>query len=222
MGRAPRADEAGGIYHALNRGNAKQPFFFKDADYEAFERIIVEGLEKFPVDLLAYQWMNNHWHMVLSPHEDGGMGAFLGWVTLTHTQRHHAHYGTVGLGHVYQGRFKSFPIEGNSHLHVVCRYVERNALTANLVARAEAYRWGSLSNWLNGGSPINLAVWPVRRLTNWVERVNAALTEKELEALTRSMKRGVPFGSQSWVASTIERCGLESTIRPQGRPKKLS
>ena len=76
MGRAPRADEAGGIYHALNRGNAKHPIFFKDADYEAFERIIAEGLGKFPVELIAYQWMNNHWHMVLSPNEDGGMGEF--------------------------------------------------------------------------------------------------------------------------------------------------
>jgi putative transposase len=222
MGRAPRADEADGIYHALNRGNAKQPIFFKEADYEAFERIIVEGLEKFPIDLLAYQWLNNHWHMVLSPHEDGGMGAFLRWITLTHTQRFHAHHGTTGYGHVYQGRFKSFPVEGDAHFHVVCRYVERNALTANLVKRAEAYRWGSLWNWLNGNSTIKLAVWPVRRLPKWVERVNEALTEKELAALARSVTRGVPFGSERWTAETVKRCGLESTIRPHGRPKKLA
>ena len=78
MGRTLRADEAGGIYHALNRGNGRQPIFFKDEDYEAFERIVAEGLEKFPVDLIAYQWMNNHWHMVLCPQVDGGMSAFLG------------------------------------------------------------------------------------------------------------------------------------------------
>ena len=77
MVRALRADEAGGIYHALNRGNAKHPIFFKDADYETFERIIAEALEKFSVDLIAHQWMNNHWHMVLWPHEEGGMGKFL-------------------------------------------------------------------------------------------------------------------------------------------------
>jgi len=222
MGRAPRADEAGGIYHALNRGNAKQPIFFKDADYEAFERIVVEGLEKFPIDLLAYQWMNNHWHMVLSPHRDGGMGAFLRWITLTHTQRFHAHHGTTGFGHVYQGRFKSFPVEDDAHFHVVCRYVERNALTANLVQRAEAYRWGSLWNWLNGDSSIQLAAWPVRRLPKWVDRVNEALTEKERTALTRSVTRGVPFGSEQWIAETVKRCGLESTIRPKGRPKKIA
>ena len=64
MPRQPRADEAGSIYHALNRGNARNRIFFKDGDFEAFERIIAEGLKKFPVNLLAYQWMENHWHMV--------------------------------------------------------------------------------------------------------------------------------------------------------------
>ena len=141
MPRSPRADEAGSIYHALNRGNARNPIFFKREDYEAFERLIAEGLEKFEVDLIAYQWMNNHWHMVLSPRVDGGMSRFIGWITLTHTQRYHAHHRTTGYGHVYQGRYKSFPVQDDDHFHVVCRYVERNGLRANLVKRAEQYRW---------------------------------------------------------------------------------
>ena len=199
MGRPPRVDFSGGLYHALNRGNAKNPIFFKEEDYAAFERIVVEGLAKFPVDLFAYQWMNNHWHMVLSPRDDGGMGAFLGWVTLTHTQRYHAHHGTTGWGHVYQGRFKSFPIQDDDHFLVVCRYVERNALTAGMVNRAEDYRWGSLHNWFGSDSRINLSPWPVRRFPNWVARVNAALTDKELDALKRCENRGTPFGNNDWV-----------------------
>ncbi len=222
MGRAPRADESGGIYHALNRGNARHPIFFKDADFEAFERIIVEGLQKFSVDLIAYQWMKNHWHMVISPHVDGEMSAFLGWITLTHTQRYHAHHGTTGYGHVYQGRYKSFPVQDDDHFHVVCRYVERNALTANLVKLAEDYRWGSLYNWWGGASPIELATWPIRRLPRWVARVNQALTDKELKALRYSVKRGLPSGDENWTADTVKRLGLESTVRPQGRPKKLT
>ncbi len=222
MGRSPRADEGGGIYHALNRGNARHPIFFKDADYEAFERIVAEALQKFSVDLIAYQWMENHWHMVLSPRVDGQMSAFLGWITLTHTQRYHAHHGTTGYGHVYQGRYKSFPVQDDDHFHVVCRYVERNALTANLVALAEDYRWGSLCNWLGGASPIELARWPVRRLPKWVARVNLALTAKEFEALRHSVKRGLPYGDETWTADTIKRLGLESTLRPQGRPKKIT
>jgi putative transposase len=208
MGRPPRADEAGGIYHALNRGNARHDIFFKDADFEAFERLIAEGLEKYPVDLIAYQWMSNHWHMVLSPQVDGAMSAFIGWITLTHTQRYHAQHGTTGYGHVYQGRYKSFPVQDDDHFHVVCRYVERNALTAKIVKRAEKYRWGSLWNWLGGESPIELAPWPVRRLPRWVARVNAALNKKELEALRHSVQRSVPFGDEQWRAETAKRLGL--------------
>ncbi|MCP4477091.1 MAG: hypothetical protein GY818_03265 [Planctomycetaceae bacterium] len=220
MGRAPRVDEAGGIYHALNRGNARHDIFFKDEDFEAFERIIAEGLEKFPVDLIAYQWMKNHWHMVLSPQEDGGMSAFVGWISLTHTQRYHAHHRTTGYGHVYQGRFRSFPVQDDEHFHTVCRYVERNALTAKTVKCAEKYRWGSLYNWLGGNSPIDLATWPIRRQSRWVERVNAALTDKELKALRHWGKRGRPYGNEKGTRETVKEHGLESTMRPQGRPKK--
>ena len=219
MGRAPRADEADGIYHALNRGNARHDIFFKDSDFEAFEGIVSEALEKFPVDLIAYQWMSNHWHMVLSPREDGGMSAFVGWITLTHTQRYHAHHGTTGYGHVYQGRYRSFPIQDDDHFLTVCRYVERNALTANMVEKAEQYRWGSLYNWLGGDSSVALSSWPVKRLPRWVERVNEPLTEKELASIRHCVKRGKPYGDESWTDKMVKRFGLESTLRPQGRPK---
>ena len=87
MGRAPRADIAGGIYHALNRGNARHDIFFKPENFEAFDRIVAEALSKFSFKLIAYQCMKNHWHMVLLPQTDGGMGSFIRLITLTHTHR---------------------------------------------------------------------------------------------------------------------------------------
>ena len=174
------------------------------------------------MDLIAYRWMANHWHMVLSPEADGGMGDFIPWITLTHTQRYHDHHRTTGYGHVYQGRFRSFPVQDDDHFHTVCRYVERNALTANVVERAEDYRWGSLHNWLGGDSPIKLATWPVRRLPRWVERVNTALTEKELKAIRHCVNRGKPYGNEKWTTKTVKKHGLESTVRPRGRPKKFA
>jgi len=179
MPRPPRADEAGGIYHALNRGNARDDIFHKAGDYEAFEKVLAEGLQRCPVDLFAYQWMPNHWHMVLRPRESGAMSKLLYWVTMTHTARYHAHYHTTGEGHIYQGRYKSFPVQGDDHFHVVCRYVERNALAAGLVARAEQWRWGSLWNWCGGKSAVKLSPWPIGRLPGWVDRVNAVLSEAE-------------------------------------------
>ena len=221
MPRPKRADEAGAIYHALNRGNARTPIFHKDGDFLAFERILAEGLEQFAVSILAYQLMPNHWHLVLQPHQDGEMSAFLRWVTATHTMRYHAHYHTSGEGHVYQGRYKSFPVQNDEHFHTVCRYVERNALRAGLVERAELWRWGSLWRWIQATEPAPklLAPRPIPRLPYWVDRVNAAMGEKELEAIRRCIRRGSPLGDPSWVESTVQRLHLESTLRPRGRPR---
>ena len=221
MPRPPRADEAGAIYHALNRANARRMIFLKEGDYEAYERIIVEGLAQYPVDLFAYQWMPNHWHMVLSPREDGAMSKFLYWTTMTHSARYHAHYQTSGEGHLYQGRFKSFPIQDDDHFHVVCRYVERNAMAAGFVSRAEQWRWGSLWNWCGGDSQINLAWWPIPRPAKWVERVNDPLDQKAERNVGQCIRRSSPFGEQGWVESTARRLNLESTIRPRGRPRKF-
>ncbi len=64
--------------------------------------------------------------------------------------RWHAHYHTEGTGHLYQGRFKAFPIEADEYLLAVLRYVERNALRANLVDRAEDWEYGSLWRMVHG------------------------------------------------------------------------
>lgn len=221
MPRPKRADEANGIYHALNRANARGEIFKKPEDYDAFERILGEGLQRYPCRILSYQLMPNHWHFVLQPAEDGAMSNFLRWVTLTHTQRYHAHYGTSGEGHVYQGRFKSFPIQDDDHFWVVARYVERNALRANFVSRAEDWKWGSLHRWLQHpeANPKLLSQWPLSRLPNWISRVNEPLTESEIKAVRWSVKKGSPFGEETWVESIARRLDLESTLRPRGRPR---
>ena len=221
MPRAPRADEAGGLYHALNRGNSRAAIFRKEADYEAFERILSEGLARYPVQLFCYQLMPNHWHLVLRPTQDGEMSRFLRWVTATHTMRYHAHYHTSGTGHVYQGRFKSFPIQDDAHFLTVCRYVERNALRAELTARAEDWRWGSLWRWQQSVEPVPalLSPWPIPRSPHWLARVNEPLTDRELIALRRSAQRGSPFGDSAWIESTAQRLGLAPTINPRGRPQ---
>jgi len=122
----------------LNRAVARLPLLQKEADYEAFERVLLEALDQQPIRVLGYCLMPNRWHFVLWPDTDGQLTAFLRWLTHTHTMRWHTHYHTTGTGHLYQGRFKAFPIEDDDHYLTALRYVERNALRANLVERAEA------------------------------------------------------------------------------------
>ena len=168
--------------------------------------------------------MPNHWHLVVWPKSDGELSRFVGWLTLTHTQRWHAHRQSTGSGHVYQGRFKSFPVQDDEHFLTLCRYVERNALRANLVDRAESWRWGSLYRWKFGNAEEKklLAKWPIPRRPGWIDQVNTAVSESELVAIRNCAKRGSPYDASSWLETTVSRLSLDSTIRPRGRPKKIN
>lgn len=222
MPRPKRAAEGGLVYHALNRANARLAIFDTEEDYAAFQRVLAQAVVRDDMRLLAYCLMPNHFHLVLWPPEDGDLSRFMRWLTVTHTQRWHAHHRTAGTGHLYQGRFKSFPVQSDEHFLTVCRYVERNALRANLVERAEDWRWGSLwsrrSRERSGGPA--LTAWPINRPRDWVSRVNRPFGPEEEEAIRRSIQRGQPFGAPSWQTQVAARLGLESTLRPQGRPRK--
>jgi len=118
--------------------------FDKPADYAAFEKVVRQAWERSAMRLLSYLVMPNHWHFVVWPRNDGELSTWAQWLTVTHVRRWHAHHHSAGTGPVYQGRFKSFPVQEDHHYFTVCRYVERNPLRANLVARAEHWRWSSL------------------------------------------------------------------------------
>jgi len=144
----------------------------------------------------------------------------LQWLTVTHVRRWHAHHHTEGTGPLYQGRFKSFPIQEGEHFLTVCRYVERNPRRANLVKQAEAWRWSSLWHRTHDTGVPWLTAWPVAVPEGWTEHVNRPETEAELAALRRSVMRGVPCGEADWQRRTAARLGLESALRDRGRPRR--
>ena len=175
--------------------------------------------------ICAYCLMPNHWHFVLWPEHDGDLSAFMQQMTNTHVKRWKAHFHETGYGHLYQGRFKSFPVQTDEYFYQVVRYVERNALRANLVTSAEEWRWSSLSrrNKSDDLSLITKAVlsdWPLRQPDDWLSFVNEPQTEAELTALRQCVNRGCPFGDSNWVNATAKKLGLNSTLRQRGRPKK--
>jgi putative transposase len=224
MPRRARSIVGGYVYHVLNRANGRLRLFKKDADFAAFEAVLAEAVERVPLRILGYTLMGNHWHFVVWPrqrqHEQ--VSEFFRWLTVTHSQRWHAHHGTSGMGHVYQGRFKSFPIAADEHLLAVLRYVERNPLRAGLVRRAEKWRWGSLHRRMYG-TPDERALLtepsvPLGR--SWCDYVQEAQTEAELEAIRRCVTRGQPYGGEKWRSRVTRRLGLEHTFRPRGRPRK--
>ncbi len=220
MPKLPRVDVGGVVYHVLNRANARQRIFTTKLDYEAFERVLAEAQARTSIRLLAYCIMPNHWHLVLHTRHNGDLAAFLGWATLAHMRRWHAAHGTDGSGHLYQGRYKSFPVQTDAYLLQVCRYVERNALRAKLVHRAQDWRWSSA--WLrqHGPSPEQpkLDDWPVPVPRDYLRWLNTPQTASELDAIRGSVVRGRPYGDPMWVQGTAKRFNIEQTLRPRGRP----
>jgi putative transposase len=249
MPRIARVAPAGVIQHVLNRGNGRMRLFRKPADYDAFAALLAEAQLRIPaVRLLGWCLMPNHWHLVLSPRAAGQLSAFMRWLCNTHVRRWRQHWHTVGQGHVYQGRFKNFPVQSDRHLLTVLRYVESNPLrAAGLVRRAQDWRWSSLRSACgigdgsdgdgeraahkrasNAMTPQDQALRqfprlsepPIPRPRGWLDLVNQPLPPDRLAALRQSVTRGRPFGDPAWTTRTATRLGLAFTLRPRGRPRK--
>ena len=218
MARKARVAPGGWIYHVVNRSVGRMRMLRTPRDFAAFDRIILQAQERCPLRILSYCLMGNHWHFVAWPKEDGQLTEFFRWLAHTHAMRWRVSHNTVGYGHLYQGRYKSFPVQSGDSLLNVCRYVERNALTAGVVERAEDWPWSSL--WVREhGTPEQKAVlsaWPTDRPKDWTPWVNAAVTEKEKSRWQLSLSRSQPFGDDAWTARTTTKLGLEHTMRGEG------
>lgn len=222
MPRQPRLAVGNTIYHCLNRANGRVQIFNTDEEYQHFELLLEEGKELIGMRILSYAIMPNHWHLVLYPREDRDMGEFMRWVTTTHVRQRRTKTDSIGYGHLYQGTYKSFPVETDKHLIDLIRYVEQNPLRAKLVSSAQEWKWSSL--WRREKGNIKekklLSELPTNLPVNYLESVNTILLNDKLETIRRSVNKGAPFGSDSWIDHMVKTFGLESTTREPGRPRK--
>jgi putative transposase len=140
------------------------------------------------------------------------------WVFTTHVHWSHAMYGTTGR--LWQGRFKAFLNQADHHLLTVMRYVERNALRARLVERAEDWRWGSLAWRRAHPAPVELTTSPVVLPSYWRQYVNEPQTAAELAAIRVCVQRQRPFGCEDWVAQQAVELGVGPSLSAMGRPRK--
>ncbi len=229
MPRTRRLTPGGVIYHVLNRANARLKIFSGPRDYEEFVQAMHESLEHVPIRVLAWCLMPDHWHLVLWPKREGELSEFMRRLSVTHTRRWHARRQSSGSGHLYQGRYRSFPVEPDEHVMEVCKYVEGNPVRARTVKKAVQWPWssvheriGDIKHKVKSFGPAGeikrpaLSDWPGPAPRGWALRVDAALSDKDLAELRTSVQRGTPFGSPQWQAKIARRLNLESTMRAAG------
>ena len=221
MPRPPRNAAANVCYHVLNRGNGRNTVFHKDGDYAAFLELLKLASDRTPLRLLAFCLMPNHFHLVVWTRKEGDLSQWMQWLTTLHVRRYHRHHRSSG--HVWQGRFQSFPIQSDEHLLTVMRYVERNPVRAKTIPIRKAQNWP----WSSAGTPPQdveivptLHPGPVPRRNDWLDWVNSPMTQAEHEAMSLCISRGQPYGEEKWKKRIAKRLGLESTLRPRGRPRK--
>jgi len=219
--------------HVLNRGNGRAEVFHDADDYAGFVDLMALACRRVAMRVLGWCLIPNHFHLVVWPRADGDLAAWMQWLMTSHVRRYHRRHGSSG--HVWQGRFKSFPVQrgrlprgqqaagvlgGSNPLWLLLRYVERNPLRARLVRRAENWRWSSLWWSARPAAERPLRIEPAGRPSDWLKLVHEPLTERELAAMRRSVNRGTPLGEDNWVQRVAATLGLAHTLRPRGRPRK--
>jgi putative transposase len=209
---------AGCCYHVINRGNKKARIFHQAEDYAQFLAALHLAQERVAVPILAACLMPNHFHLVVRPAADDDFGAWSRWLFPTHVRWQHAKYQTSG--HIWQGRYKAFLIQEDHHLLTVMRYVERNALRANLVARAEDWEWGSLAWRAARSPPAAITPSPVPMPSYWRHLVNEPQFTAEVEAIRTCVNRQRPFGEREWVERRSSELGIAQTLKGIGRPRR--
>ena len=217
MTRTARASQGGFIYHVLNRGNAKNDVFHKDLDFLAFVNLMRDVNTRVPMRLLGYCLMTNHFHLILWPFADGDLSRWMHRLMTAHVRRYHRHY--ESSGHIWQGRFKAFPVQDDEHYFTLLRYVDRNPKRAGLVESSQDWRWSSLNPTARNCPEGLLSEGPLPKGSEWLQFVDSIETEAELKAIRHSIQRGTPYGDSEWQNSTAIELGIESSLRPRGRPR---
>ena len=223
MPRLPRVAVGDVVYHVINRANGRATIFASENEYSHFESLLLEGKKLIDMRILSYCIMPNHWHLVLFPRRDRDISEFMRWVTTTHVRQRRVATKSIGHGHLYQGTYKSFPVQKDKHLIDLIRYVEQNPLRARLVKRAEDWRWSSLYRRERGTVSERklLDTLPTSLPRNYLVSVNEVYDDDRLQRVRYSVNKGAPFGEQNWVEDTVEKYNLGSALRAPGRPRKI-
>lgn len=187
--RRARAVETGCWFHVVNRAVNRQRIFRSSLDYDTLLAWFETALTRFPVKCGGYCLMPNHFHLLVSPGDEGALSRFMHLALGGHAADFRASTGTNGYGHVYQGRYWSRHIATDGEYLRVLRYVEANALRAGLVARAEDWQWSSLWGRAHRRR-VALAEPPVDLPPDWSALVNCALPQEALEAIRHPTRRG--------------------------------
>jgi putative transposase len=148
MPRRQRELEDGGIYHVYSRGNNRQRLFRGEADFEKYLELLKRSRERYAFRLYHYCLMSNHVHLLLEIMCGKDLARVMHDLQLGYARYYKKQYKYTG--HLYQGRYRSPRIPGESYYLQCGRYIERNPVKTGLVSQAEDYKYSSAAYYVLG------------------------------------------------------------------------
>lgn len=217
MPRQPRRLQHADIFHVVNRATLRMQLFQTASDYQLFVDLLGRAVDKYDLHLWAYCVMPTHWHLLVAAVNASELSRSMQWLTSVHAMRWCRLHPRPGPGPVYQDRFFSVPVQAGIHMYRVARYVERNAMAADLTRRAEDWRWCSAHQRLSNSNSPRLQTLELLPFDAWVRYLNEPVVATDIGD---AIRRNWPIGDESWIRARRIALGLPEPRLP-GRPRKL-
>jgi putative transposase len=197
MARLARVVAPGVPHHITQRGNRRQQTFFSDDDYRLYLDLMAEWCAHYGVAIWAYCLMPNHVHLIAVPDSEAALGLAIGEAHRRYSR--HVNFREDWRGHLWQGRFASFPMD-ERYLLAAARYVELNPLRAGLVKHPKDYAWSSARAHLQGGDDgLVKAAALLDIVPDWASFLDGGLTGDDRNAIRQHERTGRPLGGEGFV-----------------------
>jgi putative transposase len=212
MARIARVVAPGIPHHITQRGNRRQATFFNDDDYRTYIQLMAEWCLRCGVEIWAYCLMTNHVHLVAVPESEEGLRRAIGEAHRRYSR--HINFQKGWRGHLWQGRFASYPMD-ERYLLAVARYVELNPVRAGATDKAEQYPWSSAAAHIKGRDDQLVKVSPLRNIVrNWRAFLAEDVSVGDVEKLRRHERTGRPLGNDGFIVR------LEKTLKRRLQKQK--
>ena len=216
-------------FHILNRGNNRQAVFKEEEDFVHFINLLKRFKKELLFKLYHFCLMPNHTHFVMEPTVEGSLSKIMLKLTLAHTRYFNKKY--KGVGHVWQGRYKSSLIDKENYFIWCGLYNELNPVRAGIVKHPKDWRWSSFNFYaFNQIDPLmdnlidsdpcylSLSSNSEKRRQIYLDNVNRIIKEESLKYIRGQLDSGI-FGKPDFIKEMKERFKIGS-LKKRGRPKR--
>jgi len=206
-------------HHVVQRGNNKSNIFEDNKDYDTYQALLCKFLVETGCHLLAYALLPNHVHLLVRPPERESLPRLMLKLNVTYVKYFQERYQVTG--HMFESRYKSYPIEDDEYLWRVVRYIDTNPKKAGLIRQAHKYQFSSAAAHLAGqiNGIITHLPFEATDLDAFAEYLVRPGKKEELAQIQESLKRNKPLGSRTFLNHIAGLFGIKFRFPGRGRPK---